>query len=401
LSAQFVMPTVVSAIASLVTEGDSQERPDLWEVWAAVTDSRDRRGRRHSLASVLALVQAAVTSGATTFAGIMHWIGAAPEHVLADCRVWFSRRRNRRVPPSRKTLIAIVEGLDAAELDAAYARQRSAQMNEDLYDDDELIGLAVDGKAQRGTADTRAGTRARHRMGAFLHADAIMVATLDVDGKSNEIHAFAPLLDQIADLRGVVVTGDAMHCQRKHALYLRKRGAHYAFPVAGNQPGLFAQLDALAWNDVPIGWMTYDRGHGRCELRTIQTMPAPAGTRFPRAKQVYLIERHVTDLHGGNRSHVAVLGVTDLTPAQAGPRRLAEFARGQWSIENRDHYVRDVTLGEDKSRIRTASAPSVLATMRSYTISALRLSGFTNIAEGIRWARDDFRNPIAILGLTS
>jgi hypothetical protein len=52
-------------------------------------------------------------------------------------------------------------------------------------------------------------------MGAFLHADAIMVATLDVNGKSNEIHAFAPLLDQIADLAGVVVTGDAL-CRRRH-----------------------------------------------------------------------------------------------------------------------------------------------------------------------------------------
>ena len=81
------------------------------------------------------------------------------------------------MPPSRKTLIAILEGLDAAELDAAYARQRSAQMNGELHKD-ELTGLAVDGKAQRGTADKRAGTRTRHRMGAFLHTDAIMVATL-------------------------------------------------------------------------------------------------------------------------------------------------------------------------------------------------------------------------------
>ena len=83
-------------------------------------------------------------------------------------------------------------------MDVAYAEQRSAQMNGEFHDD-ELIGLAVDGKAQRGTADKRAGTRARHRMGAFLHADTIIVATLDVDGKSNEIHAFAPLLDQVAD----------------------------------------------------------------------------------------------------------------------------------------------------------------------------------------------------------
>jgi hypothetical protein len=248
------MSAVLSAIVSLVTEGESQDGPepvpDLWEVWERVSDPRDPRGRQHSLPSILALVQAAVTSGATTFAGIVHWIGAAPQQVLADCRVWFSRRRWRRVPPNPTTLIRVLENLDACELDAAYAQQRSAQMSGQLYDDGELIGLAVDGKAERGTADKRKKIKARHRMGAFLHEDAIMVACQDVDGKSNEIHAFAPLLDQICDLKNIVVTGDTMHYQRKHALYLRMRGAHFVFPVLGNQPGLFAQLDALAWNEV-------------------------------------------------------------------------------------------------------------------------------------------------------
>jgi hypothetical protein len=79
------------------------------------------------------------------------------------------------------------------------------------------------------------------------------------------------LLDQITDLENIVVTGDAMHTQRKHARYLHKRKAHYVFPVAGNQPGLFDQLDALAWAKIPIGWMTYDRGHGRQEIRTSET----------------------------------------------------------------------------------------------------------------------------------
>jgi hypothetical protein len=198
---------------------------------------------------------------------------------------------------------------------------------------------------------------------------------------------FKPLLDQIADMENVVVAGDAVHTQRKHASYLHKRKAHYVFPVLGNQPGLFDQLDALAWDQIPIGWMTYDRGHGRQEIRTIQTMPAPKSTRFPHAAQVFLIERHVHDLAGKPLSSIAVLGITDLTAAQSGPRRLAEFVRGQWSIENRDHYVRDVTFGEDRCRIRAAATPSILATMRSYAISTLRLLGFTNIAEATRWAR--------------
>jgi predicted transposase YbfD/YdcC len=162
----------------------------------------------------------------------------------------------------------------------------------------------------------------------------------------------------------IVISADMMHTQRKHARYLHKRGAYFVLPVGGNQPGLFDQLDTLPWRSTPIGWMTYDRGHGRQEIRTLQVLPAPKGIRFPHVKQVFLIERHFHDLDGKPSSSAAVLGVTSLAAAQAGPERLASFIRGEWSIENRDHYVRDVTLGEDRCRARTGSLPSALAVMR-------------------------------------
>ncbi|MCW2937099.1 MAG: putative transposase [Actinomycetia bacterium] len=79
----------------------------------------------------------------------------------------------------------------------------------------------------------------------------------------------------------MVISADMMHTQREHARYLRRRGAHFVLPVGGNQPGLFDQLDSLAWQDVPVGWMTYDRGHGRREIRTIQVHPAPNRVKFP------------------------------------------------------------------------------------------------------------------------
>jgi predicted transposase YbfD/YdcC len=405
LSVQSAMPAVVSAIGALACEGaDGQggDRPrQMREVYASITDPRDRRGRRHSVASILLLVQCAVLAGATTWAAIRHWINAAPQHVLADCGVRLDRRTGRYRAPHPSTMSDLLGRLDLAQVDLAYARHRTAQLAE-LHDREtetsELFGLAVDGKASRGTA--RGDKRALHRLGAFTHQDAIMVATCDVDGKSNEINAFAPLLDQIGDLTNAVISGDAMHCQRKHAAYLHKRGAHYVFPVAGNQPGLFDQIDALPWTQTPIGWLTYDRGHGRQEIRTIQVLPAPSNIRFAHAHQVFLIERHVHDLNGKHLSSIAVLGITDLTAKQAEPAQILEFNRGQWAIENRDHYVRDVTLGEDRCRVRTASRPSILATMRSYAISALRLLGFTNIAQATRWARDDFTHPLITLNLT-
>ncbi|MFB9527205.1 hypothetical protein [Nonomuraea roseola] len=81
--------------------------------------------------------------------------------------------------------------------------------------------------------------------------------------------------------------------------------------------------------------------------------------------------------------------------------RLASLIRGEWSIENRDHHVRDVTLGEDRCRVRTGSLPSILAVMRSHAIGTLRLLGFANIADGTRWVRDDFHHPLIALGLTN
>jgi predicted transposase YbfD/YdcC len=402
LSVQFAMPVALSTIAATLAEGGESgtgiAAVDLREVWAEVTDPRDARGRRHSLVVILALVQAAVVSGAMTFAAIRHWIGTVPQHVLADIGARQSPRTGRFQAPHPDTVCRVLSEVSAAEVDAAYARHRSAQMTE-LYDDaDELIAMTVDGKTQRGSTDGEA--RAQHRMGALLAEDALMVAQLDVESKSNEINAFAPLLDQIACLKNVVISADMMHTQRKHARYLHRRGAYFVLPVGGNQPGLFDQLDALAWRGVPIGWCTYDRGHGRQEIRTIQVLPAPAGLKFPHVKQVFLIERHIRDLAGKEISNVAVLGVTSLAAGQAGPQRIASFVRGEWSIENRDHYVRDVTFGEDRCRVRTGSLPSILAVMRSHAIGALRLLGFTNIAEGTRWARDDFEHPLIALGLT-
>jgi predicted transposase YbfD/YdcC len=402
LSVDSVMPAAVSAIAATFgcPEARGEDGPaGMREVWAGITDPRDRRGRRHSLVAILALVQAAVVSGATSFAAIRHWISRAPQQVLAEVGARQDRRTGRLRAPSADTVCRVLAAVDPAEVDAAYARYRSAQLAE-LYDDaEDLIPMTVDGKTQRGTAHDE--VPAQHRMGVMLAQDAITIAQLDVDGKSNEITAFVPLLDQIPDLTNAVVSADMMHTQREHARYLHRRGAYFVLPVGGNQPGLFDQLDTLPWKDVPVGWLTYDRGHGRQEIRTIQVRPAPSRIKFPHVKQVYLLERHFLDLEGKPLSAQAVLGVTSLSASQADPERLASLVRGEWSIENRDHYVRDVTLGEDRCRVHTGSFPSVLAVMRSHAIGSLRLLGFTNIADGTRWARDDFHHPLIALGLTT
>lgn len=142
-----------------------------------------------------------------------------------------------------------------------------------------------------------------------------------------------------------------MHTQREHATYLHDRGAYYLLQVGGNQSTLFDTLDGMAWKQTPIGWMTYDRQ----EIRTIQVAPPPAAIDFPHVRQVFLLERHVWDLTGRPLRAEAILGITNLPASKADARRLTELARAEWSIENRDHHVRDVTFGEDRCRLHTGT----------------------------------------------
>lgn len=100
--------------------------------------------------------------------------------------------------------------------------------------------------------------------------------------------------------------------------------------------------------------------------------------------QVFIIERIRTRLNGKLLSRETVPGITSLTPVEADAKRLLELNRGHWGIENRLHYVRDVTFDEDRSCIRTRNGPRVMATLRNVVISLLRLQSVTNIAQTLR-----------------
>jgi predicted transposase YbfD/YdcC len=153
-----------------------------------------------------------------------------------------------------------------------------------------------------------------------------------VDGTTNEITRFRPLLDRL-DLAATVVTADALHTQREHAdwLVIIKHAA-YLLIVKANQPALHHQLKTLPWRDIPIADHTRDRGHGRVELRRLQVTTV-AGLDFPHAAQAIRITRRVRSLRSRRWRTVTVYAVTSLTAAQASPARLADLIRGHWAIE--------------------------------------------------------------------
>jgi predicted transposase YbfD/YdcC len=199
-----------------------------------------------------------------------------------------------------------------------------------------------------------------------------------VDAKSNEIPAVRELLKAFAGLAGAVVTIDALHTQSDTAQLVPDRRADYVMTVKGNMPTLFRQLKKLPWKDVPaVSAVTKD--HGRRARRTLKAVLAPAWTEFAGAAQAAQLRRTVTK-KGKKTVEVVYL----VTSSDAAPEVLAGWVKGHWEIENKLHWVRDVTYQEDKSLVRTGNAPRVMASLRSPAISLLRLDGHKNIAKANR-----------------
>lgn len=120
---------------------------------------------------------------------------------------------------------------------------------------------------------------------------------------------------------------------------------------------------------------------------------------FPHAAQVFAIRRDTTEIVSGKSRSETVYGLTSLTPQRATPKRLLELSRGHWSIENRLHWVRDVTFDEDRSRVRKFNGPQVMASIRNLAISLLRMAGASNIAQALRFCARLGSNLLRFIGI--
>jgi predicted transposase YbfD/YdcC len=394
---------------------------DLLGRFAGISDGRSDQGRDHPVAVVLTLCAAGVLAGMRSFTAIAGWIADVPGDVLARLYGALTSSCPPTTPtptcPSKTTLWRVLTGVDAAAVDAAIgawlaerAGLTSGGHPADPADpaggaDRALLAVAVDGKTVRGAVDPEdASARQVHLMAAATHHNQLVLGQVEVGAKTNEIPMFAPLIDQLAatgaDLHRMVITADALHCQRAHATYLQERGVGFVFTAKHNQPGLFAALDALPWASVPVTYRDIDRGHGRITTRTIQTLPAPSDLPFPHLAQAWLIERYVTDTTGAPISAIAALGVTNLRPDQASAADLARLVRQHWGIESL-HWLRDTTYTEDHSRAHTRNGPRVMASLRNLAIGALHLAGRRDITEATRWASRFMHRPFDLLGLTT
>ncbi|WP_078531589.1 ISAs1 family transposase [Streptomyces bottropensis] len=151
--------------------------------------------------------------------------------------------------------------------------------------------------------------------------------------------------------------------QRAHATYLvKQRKVHYLLSVKSNQPKLAGQLSRLPWKRAPVMDRSRDRGHGREEIREPQVVTVD-GLLFPHARQVMRIRRKRRRTGTRKWSTETVYAVTDLEAHEASPAEPAAWSRGHRIIENKIHWVKDVTFAEDASQVRRHRTPAVMSSL--------------------------------------
>ena len=312
--------------------------------------------------------------------------------------------------PSAATWRRLVAHIDIAALEQQIAAHNQALDAADptigsvtMCDGQLFRGQAVDGKDVRG-----ASAHGEHTFLVSLvrHDHAYVLGQAAVDRKTNEITVVPGLLTG-RNLTGTVTTMDALLTQQRIAQQILAQGGHYLMIVKQNQPALYEAV-ALLFGMPPVPprprelltAQTEGKDHGRLERRTLASSTALTGyLSWPGAAQVMRRTCRRINSRSGLVETETTYGITSLPRALAGPQQLEQFWRGHWTIENRLHYVRDETLGEDRCQVHTGQAPQALAAFRNAILSLLRFHGWSNIAAATRRYADEPQRFLRLLGV--
>jgi predicted transposase YbfD/YdcC len=372
----------------------AQPQP-LIEVFAEMPDFRRRQGQRHALPAILSLACCAMLCGYRSYSAIAEWgrnYGTGIAHALG-----FTHNT-----PCAATLHTIFRRMDrdALETKLGDGAERVVANTPPAPSASEAA-VALDGKTLRGSR--KQGAPGVHLLSALSHHLGLTLAQQAVDAKTNEITQVETVLRHLV-LKDRVITMDALLTQRHVAQTIVDEGGDYVMIVKENQPQLRADIE-LVFTLPPAGdrqesARTVDIGHGRIEQRHITTSEALVGySDWPGLARVFELGRHVITQKTGEERAEVVYGVTSLRPERATPGRLLELVRGHWHIENKSHWVRDVTFDEDRSQVRCGNIPQVMAALRNTTIGLLRLAGHTNIAAACRRLAAQPVQALALIGI--
>jgi predicted transposase YbfD/YdcC len=368
----------------------------LYHTFEHLTDGRHARGIRYSVALVLTLLVLGKVTGMTTLTAIAEWVRWRAEwlrQVLPGAREQF---------PCVATYSNVLRAVDAEQITqllASWLTRLEAVRRCDTEPSrllsqpearEQHAQIALDGKTLRGTLAHAAPDQPRQHVVALYETQTgIVLAQQAVPDKGNEITVEATLLTP-AQVQGRIVTADAMHTQRACCADIHRFGGAYVLLAKANQPTLEEDL-RLFFSEPPPDcrdWRqahTWSKGHGRLERRELVAsteLNEWLAATWPGVAQVFWVQR--TRVRQGHSHTQSVYGITNFSPTQAAASRLLEVVQRHWRIENRLHWRRDVTLGEDHCQVRKGTAPLVLAALNNLVLALFDFLGVTNVPQQMR-----------------
>lgn len=359
-----------------VTESSSR----LLEHFQSLEDPRAENLLEHKLLDIIGLTICAVICGADTWVDIEEY-GKSKKEWLKG----FLELANGI--PSHDTIARLFAALDPEGLQKCFLSwvKAVAQINEG-----EII--PIDGKTVRHSYDQGKKKGAIHMVSAWASQNRLVLGQVKVDEKSNEITAIPQLL-KVLEIKGCIVTIDAMGAQKEIAKQIIERGGDYVLSLKGNQSNIHEDVEQLfkwgqktKFRDMPHEFhRTVDGGHGRIEIRRYWLLDGVEhlidGLRWPGLKRVGMVESE-RRLPGKEPTIECRYYLVSL---DGNVERFAQSVRSHWGIENQLHWVLDVAFNEDASRIRKDHAPANFALIRHIAVNLLRRE--TSVKVGLKAKR--------------
>lgn len=392
------MQYITEKVESGINAGGMEcDKGSVYERLCALSDLRGVNGKRYELAAVLMIIVLAKLCGEDSLMGIAEWAKHRQEELSRLMSLKWRRMPHHNT--YRRILAYKVYEQEVAQVVGEYNRDGE---HGEVY--------ALDGKARRGMRKKDEEGQ-EYGLSVYDVEQGKVLSQVEVGRKENEI-VKAPQALQSVEIAKKVVTGDALHTQRRLVNQILEAQGDYVLPVKENQLQLYRNIQSLFAPECPrpgFGTIQTDfrtarsvnKGHGRIEVRSITTSEMLNGyVDWPGVAQVYRLERHFEWWRNGRcyrTSDQVEFGITSLTRRQASPLRLLQIRRAHWGIETGLHYRRDVTLHEDATRMTVGNTGKVMASLNNLVLALIRQAGFRNAAQARRWFAAHLSEAFALL----
>ena len=358
---------------------ESTPTPSLVDHFGSLPDPRINRTRRHALVDIVVIAILAVLCGADSFVDIEAF--AKAKHP------WLAERLGlENGIPVHDTFARVFARLDPDAFGKCFLGWAAELRRQGVLAATREESIALDGKTVRHSFDTATGQAAIHIVSAWATQHRLALGQLKVGDKSNEITAIPELL-KLLDVAGFIITIDAMGCQRAIAKAIIEKGGEYVFNLKNNQPTLHESAElfiesAISNNFQGLSTYTFSnttKDHGRIETRQYRLIDLPEGIAWNDEKKLWpgltsigIVQS--TRQIGDKTTTETRLYITSLRAAVKGNTiRFSRAVRNHWGIENRLHWVLDMSFSEDECRIRKDHAAENFATIRRIALNLLRM----------------------------